>query len=130
MVNKYSVVVVVALSSLLSLPANASNYRFIAGDNSVDTQICLSAAMNNKYRMKRYIAWSKNTAKAIANNLVCNDLNIIDFAYKYQAVKTFAHLNRYRSAQYKVSITDIVATNNDSLSPESGLTRIVVTASK
>ena len=124
MLNLIAVIVVLGFT----MSTNASEYQFIAVDNSVDTKMCLAAVTNNKKALKRLMYKTHFEVpkfnrihygvRIVARKLLCNDLIIANFAYKYQAADTLAYLDRYTSRKDKkkrptVTIRDIAAQGND-----------------
>jgi len=107
---------------LLSFNANATKYKFIAADSSIETKMCVFAASNNKLGLKSSMRFSTrnssiNARKFTVNNILCNDMVMAHFAHKYDALDTFAYLNRFTAKKNKiptttVKIKDIVAVLN------------------
>jgi hypothetical protein len=112
----------VVVIGLLSFSANATQYKFIATDKSVETKICVLAGSNDKFGLKRVFRQNRRGSVAIdsrfyANHITCNDMVMAHFAYKYDALDTFAYLNGLTNREDKipntnVEIKDIVAVSN------------------
>jgi len=117
----------VIVAAGFTMSSNANHYQFVAGDNSIETKICVAAVTNDKHALKRKIRRSGDHVRSIARNLMCNDQIIANFAYMYNASETFAYLDRYTPKKYKtnrpsVTIQDITAKH--------GKTTVVLIASK
>ena len=70
--------------------------------------ICKSAISNKPVKMMKTIKSYRVKEKVIAEKLVCNGDNVIDFAEKHDALKNASRLKRHLG---KVTITDIAAVN-------------------
>lgn len=103
----------------LAFNANSTQYKFVAGDNSFATKVCVLAGSDNKSKLKRSKQFSFDNGKAIANSVRCNDMPIASFAKKYNAMNTFKYLNRLskpslREYDTKIEIQDITNADSDS----------------
>jgi len=106
----------IATSLGFSAPSQAGNVHFVATDSRVETQVCLHTAANNVKALKTAIKKQNDvTSSHLINNLQCNDMSLVKFAYKYQADATFNYLNRRMDRSNKltptVSIKDVYANN-------------------
>lgn len=102
---------------LLSLNANATKYKFIASDNSVESRICALAGNNDRSELTRTMMYTGYNIRKIVNTVTCNDMVMAHFAHKYEASHTFKYLNRLSSGKNKldipsVKIRDIAAVNH------------------
>jgi hypothetical protein len=98
----------------LAFSANAIQYKFVAGDDSFATKVCVLAGSDNKGKLKRSKQHSFDNGRSIANSVRCNDMPIAHFAKKYNAMNTFKYLNRLakpslREYDTKVEIQDITS---------------------
>lgn len=88
-----------ATVATLAFPLSAAQYVFVAGNDSLETKVCIAAAENNltKYKKKVSLLSTKRTPtyRLIANTLRCNDKNVANFASHYGANKTAAFIGRY-----------------------------------
>jgi hypothetical protein len=102
---------------LASYNVNATNYKFVAADQSRETKVCVHAGNNNKDRLKATMRLSSDSNRFIANHVTCNDMVLVQFAYKYDALETANYLNRYtkvtnRIPETNITIRDIAAIGN------------------
>lgn len=98
----------IALVSALTLgtaTANAATYKFVAGNNSTPTQLCVAAGNNNLMKYRSNIKDTALTEQYAANKITCNGYNIATFANKYNAMRTAKHINKYKRGS--VAITDL-----------------------
>lgn len=119
--KKLSVISVLVIL-LLPLNANATKYKFIASDNSIETKVCVLAGSNNKSGLIKALRQSANNSvvinkRSFANNVNCNDMVMAHFAHKYEALDTFGYLNiltngKNRITPTSVEIKDIAAISN------------------
>jgi len=98
---------------------SATQYKFVAGDDSFATKMCIYAGSDNKSRLRRAKEFSFDTPRSIANTIQCNDMTIARFAKKYHAMNTFKYLNRLtrvslREYDTKVEIKDVTAATSTS----------------
>ena len=90
--------------ALSSMAANAGQYQFVAGNNSLSTQLCVAAASNHLMQYNNKAASSGYSKRHIAQTTTCNGINIGSFAEKYDAQRTAKQINRYRTGN--IIITD------------------------
>jgi len=113
----------IGVTSLLALPAMAGQTSFDAGDDRIETQICIAAAENNLGKYKRTVeklSKRRNIHSIVANKLSCNNESIADFAYTFNADKTANFLANY--SKHKITIKREVS------SKQSTNRKILVTA--
>ncbi len=99
----------------------AQEYRFIAKDSNLATELCVEAANNHKSGIKqvmRKLYGNSYSAHAV-NTITCNDLSLSQFSLRYGAIDTFRYLNRISYGKNKVkastSITDVVLLPSDEI---------------
>ena len=97
---------------LLSFNANATKYKFIATDNSIETKICVFAGSNDQSGLKNALRQSARSSAFVnnrysVNTIVCNDMVMAHFAHKYDALDTFAYLNRLTKVKDKILTTSV-----------------------
>lgn len=100
--TKYLLLATIAASAL---PLSAAQYKFVPGNDRVETQICIAAAENNLSKLKnKSLAMSRNAGifRTVAKKLTCNNKSIADFAFKYDADKTVKFLDRYSTHDVKI----------------------------
>jgi len=113
----------IGLTSLLALPTMAGQTTFEAGDNRIETQMCVAAAENKLGKYKRMVdsfSSRKNIHSIIANKLTCNSQPIANFAYSYNADKTAEFLSNF--SKHRITIKREVS------SMQSSNRKIIVTA--
>lgn len=123
------------IASTLTLAANASETKFVAGDKTLETQICVAAVQNNilKYRqsvrkISNFQPLPRHNHKIIANRLTCNDQNIASFARSFGAEDTARYISRYLIRRVDVSRDLAISrSDEDSLNQKEPET-IIVTA--
>lgn len=83
---------------------HAKDYKFIANNSSLATQLCIEAANNNKSGVKHVMKmlYGDRTSVLGVNTLRCNDLSLARFSYKYEAIDTFKYLNRISYKENRV----------------------------
>ncbi|WP_373318489.1 DUF3718 domain-containing protein [Alteromonas salexigens] len=101
-----------------SLSAVADRYEFIAGDASVETQVCIAAVTDDKLALRKSVkqlpaARSVHRTehfrmKSVANSLKCNGDYIANFASKYNASETYQYLNRYTRPSNRLTPTTTI----------------------
>jgi hypothetical protein len=109
-------------SSFIALPSQATNYQFVALDSSTETKLCVAAGSNDLKMIRKHLRQSSESIRRVSNNVLCNNMAIAHFAYKYDADKTFKVLNRAssRSIQQQiphVTIRDLTAAVRDDDKP-------------
>lgn len=102
---------------LFSYNVNATNYKFVGMDKSIETKMCVQAASNDTKALKVTMRFSVDSKPFIANSITCNDMVMVKFANKYGAVDTTKYLNKYtrkinRVPQTKVTISDLASVEN------------------
>src|SRR5690606_10353442 len=98
------------IATLIALPALASARTiYVAADNSRETQLCVSAAMDS--RVAFYIAYKKSGKGMhyIANNISCNNLLIGEFAGQAGNPVNAAFLEKFQRKQGHTQIKDYVS---------------------
>lgn len=96
----------------------ATQYKFVAGDNSFATNACVLAGSDDKARLRRSKDYSNYTPRDIANTIQCNNMTIASFAKKYQAMNTYSYLNKLtklslREYDTNVEIQDVTTAAAD-----------------
>ena len=89
--------------------ANAAS-KVITADNYVTSKICVAAAGESKIRLRDAIKDSGLNNRFVANNVTCNDQNILDFVQEY-GDKPEVMVNVLTNGKYyaNADITDIAA---------------------
>ncbi|TQV87811.1 DUF3718 domain-containing protein [Aliikangiella coralliicola] len=124
-----------SVAAVMSLSASATNYVFVAGNDTAETRICVAAVQNDllSYRqeVKKFTGASPNSNRQhtlIANKLNCNDKNVALFARKYGAEKTANFITRY--LRKTVSIRRDIANLKVEDLDKSGETKVIVVTAK
>ncbi|WP_083926924.1 DUF3718 domain-containing protein [Colwellia piezophila] len=117
MMNVLKFILLIVIASF-AFNANSIQYKFIAGDNSFATKVCIFAGSDNKKALRRSKQYSIDNVRLIANSVLCNDMPIASFAKKYHAMNTFQYLNRVtkrslREYETNVEIKDITTAEAD-----------------
>lgn len=93
--------------------ASATEYRFIATDNSQETRLCVVAASNRLGKLKTEVSESAHSPRYQANSVRCNGASLAQFAHQYGADKTYRYLASHSMAKNKatenVTIRDLSA---------------------
>ena len=102
--------VLTTLTLSLSIAGMANASTFTAKDNSVTTELCMTAASGNRVAMSKAIKSSRINKSALVNKVKCNDQNITDFVAQYgnSPEKMNALLNR-AIKKGSVTINDIAS---------------------
>ncbi len=101
----------------VSFNANAEQYRFVASDNSVASQVCVLVGSNDVGKLKSAITKFSLNKHHLANSYRCNELPLSKFAYTYSADNTFKYINRYshfgNKVKANVTISDLAMVSNE-----------------
>jgi hypothetical protein len=95
-------------SSFLALPSHATNYKFVALDNSSETKLCIAAGSNDTKSMRKTMRHNKEHIRQVANTVECNNMAIAHFAYRYDADKTFKVLDRASSRKIRKNTPHVI----------------------
>jgi hypothetical protein len=120
-IKKGLIFVSVALS-FVAANVNAQQYKFVAADDSIATEICVLAGSNEKAKLRNRIAKLGSSKFKTINSFRCNDMSMSNFANQYDATDSLKYINRYSHktniAQPSVTIKDLAMTPADnSLEP-------------
>lgn len=101
-----------------SISVVAERYEFIAGDASVETQVCIAAVSDDKLTLRKTVKQlpmarsvyrtEQYRMKSVANSLKCNGDYIANFARKYDASETYQYLNRYTRPSNRLTPTTTI----------------------
>ncbi|BDY06814.1 DUF3718 domain-containing protein [Ferrimonas sp. YFM] len=92
--------------------ATAQDRQFIAADDRIETQLCLTAVTENWRSMDRTLAHSGYRLMQVSRELKCNDIPVAVFAAQYNADPRVAkHLAKFSrdAIKQEVEITDLTA---------------------
>jgi len=103
---KSAKLVLIVIGVMLSFSASSEKYRFVAGDNSVGTKICLTALKDNVIRYHQKLKDYRVSKSYAANKLLCNDENLASFAQHFNALKIEKAVNRYRKSYVVIRVSD------------------------
>ena len=109
-----------ALAACFTASVSAGT-TFVAGDSNVESQICIAAASNDlqdyQYQVENFHVQTKFDSRLhriFANNLTCNDKNVVAFARKYGAKETADYIAAYLVRKPSVSVRqDTVEVSSD-----------------
>jgi len=104
-IMKLLTVIVASTIAVASLSANAGQYKFVAGNDNAQTQLCVAAGNNHVMRYDEKVNALGLSKRYAAQSTVCNGLNIGAFATKYHALNTAKQINRFSKGN--VTITDL-----------------------
>jgi len=96
----------VTLAIALGISVSASAIEFSATNNSIDTELCMTALEGNKVAMHNKIKASGMSKKHIAKNVTCNGKNILAYVEQY-GKNPDAMLRMLDRSNSRVSITDL-----------------------
>jgi|GEM_PF-2796489 len=127
---KFVKIGLLSVMASVSVAATASQTKFVAGDDSIETQICISAAQNELRQYRKNVAkistktpmQSRNHV-IVANTLQCNDQKVVNFARSYGANRTADYIARHLKPSVSV-IRDVAVVEKQDAKV------IVVTANK
>jgi len=105
-------------SSLLMTFTSASDYELIAENNSIETQMCIKAAIGPKFEVKKYYnnsAWM--TKRKFERSIECNSMSLFTFVGKFGSNEMKKYFNvpatkvEIRDVAYNSGTTILVAGN-------------------
>ncbi len=99
-----------ALGSLST--AMAQDTQFVAADDRIETQLCLTAVTESWRSMDRTLNHSGYSLMHVSRALKCNDIPVAVFAAQYNADPRMAkHLTKFSrdTIKQEVEITDLTA---------------------
>jgi len=102
---KFLTAIITATIAVASLSANAGQYKFVAGNDNMRTQLCVAAGNNQLIQYNSQVNASGLSKHHLAKTTLCNGLNIGTFAAKYDAMRTAKQINRFRKGS--ITITDV-----------------------
>ncbi|MCE9686475.1 DUF3718 domain-containing protein [Shewanella sp. AS16] len=110
---KSYLVISTLLLSGWAIDTQAENYVFVAANHKPETKICVSAGSNQQPKLRLQMNAYSPLLRFTTNNIICNDMSLTQFAYRYGAMDSYAYLNRYTRSYNKVkervTIHDIAA---------------------
>ena len=102
--------ILLPIAAVLSLSANATPHKFVPTNNDLTTELCVAAASNNLSRYKFIAKHSRLKRSYIADQVSCNNQNIVEFAIHHNALKVAAYINKYK--KHQVTITDLASASD------------------
>ena len=122
------------IASSFALSASASEYNFVAADNTIGTKLCMSAVTNDVKELRQLAnKVERNTkiinqkVKVIARNQNCNGENIVHFASKFGAKDTTKLMAKYLTPS--VTVREEIAQNLEAAKQQSEGKTIVISGS-
>ncbi len=119
------------LFTAFSFSASATNYKFVAGDKTSATKICLAALSDKPIRLLRALNYLEASStipqvklRIVAQHQTCNNTNIALFASQYGAKKTTKMLARHLKSS--ITIRQEIADNLENPRIESNEEKVVV----
>ncbi|QSX29242.1 DUF3718 domain-containing protein [Shewanella cyperi] len=90
---KSIIILAAVLAAGLSTTAQATQYVFVAMDNTPETKMCVSAGSNDRDALRLQLNQSSyGTARYNANTVLCNGKSLAQFAHQYGADQTHTYL--------------------------------------
>lgn len=100
----------IALSGTSTVFANSANYPAYFEKSLVN--ICKAAKDNNLVKFKRAVKESGLNYRTIENGLVCNNLNVLDFAIENSAKNTALYLAQKTDISKRVVLAKLNKSDN------------------
>lgn len=97
----------IVLCCLFSTSVLATESRYVAADQSMETALCVSAATASKADFKQELRFNRIRPAVAANKLLCNDLPVASFALQAGNTAVYQQLKPYVKGH--VDIQDIAA---------------------
>ena len=103
----------------------AEELPVVAGNNSLETKICMAAINNDLFKLKSTISKVAPEAagyriwklRSVARKYKCNDTNIVNFARRFDATNTVGLLAKYLRKTVIIS-KQVTSASTESLNPE------------
>ena len=102
-----------AATALIGLSATASaGVRYVAADDSAESQLCVSAALDKHFRFENKVELSGIPYKTVAAKLECNGINVAQFSADAGNSKVAKKLERYSPIRGEVQIRQALLDQN------------------
>ena len=102
-----------AATALIGLSATASaGVRYVAADDSAESQLCVSAALDKHFRFENKVELSGIPYKTVAAKLECNGINVAQFSADAGNSKVAKKLERYSPIRGEVQIHQALLDQN------------------
>lgn len=85
--------------------------KYVAADESRETQLCVSAAMDAPIRFYSSVRDSGFSLRSVSNNVTCNDASIGQFAASAGNTRNAKQLMKVFNGEGRVEIRDEVSLN-------------------
>jgi hypothetical protein len=102
--------IVVATIITLGFATTAQAAKVTAVDNSIATNLCVTAAAGNRVAMYNSIKSSGYSSKFVANKIECNGVNLLSFV-ELNGKNSTEMLKMLDRTKTNVSITDLASVN-------------------
>lgn len=79
---------------------------YVAADNSRESKLCVSAAMESRIGFRMDVEYSGIMMRTVANHLSCNDQPVAEFAQAAGNTANAAILQRYYTPKTRVEIRE------------------------
>ncbi|NQD38190.1 DUF3718 domain-containing protein [Permianibacter sp. IMCC34836] len=118
----------VSLLAMVIAGATAANagVRYVAADDSKESLICVSAAVDHHMAFANKLERVGFTYKLVANKLDCNGQDIASFSAAAGNLKTASILARHSWSKGSVQIKEVAAANSDLRRPGAAQGDIVI----
>jgi len=124
---KYLQLTLIAVSLSAVTSTQALTYKFVANNNTIETELCVLAGNNEKSKLKLVMNNYSKSNRFIANAIKCNNMIIGNFASRYEANDTANYLNKYTLPRNKGPETEVTIQDIASLSINYNLPEEVIT---
>jgi hypothetical protein len=84
--------------------------KFVAADNTAQTQLCLAIASNHQLTIYKTIRQFNTRKTLLSKKLECNDMSVAEFASKYNLLNSANFLNLNTTSTH---IKDLSAATED-----------------
>ena len=89
----------IAVGTLYSVNAQATEYHFVAKDTSVETTLCMVATKNDVRLMKQELRRLGERLIVVQQTVLCNQMPIADFADEYGFTQVAQYMNPAKTVQ-------------------------------
>ena len=90
--------------ALISMSASAGNFKYVAANNNINSQICEAAGNDNLMKYDKKVSDSGSSQKHTSTSIVCNGVSLAKFTNDNNAVRVAKRISRYTKGQ--VTLTD------------------------
>ena len=103
-------IAIIALTCSSIGAVNAAN-EFVAGNQSMDTEICLVAAEGNRLKLLKTLKDAGLSKRYVAEKVQCNNLSFVDFVEQYsnnvEKINNFITNGKYMDSQVVAKVASL-----------------------